>query len=292
MRTGEDQIQQTSVFDTPMNQHIALMRSPRMVVTYWAGPRPSNNEAYSGVFLAAEHLDSVFAGSEPPAHDEWNPQTVNLKDPKFRNPKTDKPRATNPVRIALNRMKELLSASMDQTVLGESAEEVSTLTTISNELGTIFSGATGKSTRVVSPKGTKGANRTKSKRNGVTSSIELESLVSTPHGPISLFKVEVSCSPKALEENVAIQVNTAVIVDGKRKTESEDGLKMPTHLGWIQPQSIPKSWEDLVNAPPDEAALIKYMRASHWEGVYAVLQPQDTAISAEVVAFQSESGEN
>lgn len=52
--------------------HTALMRQPELIVTYIAGPTPTNQYiGYAGVFLADADVDAVFAASEPPTHDAW-----------------------------------------------------------------------------------------------------------------------------------------------------------------------------------------------------------------------------
>lgn len=52
--------------------HVALMRSPRLIVTYREHvPLMSDTWQYAGVFLADDDFDRAFAGSEPPTHDDW-----------------------------------------------------------------------------------------------------------------------------------------------------------------------------------------------------------------------------
>ena len=55
-----------------LTHHTALMRQPELIVRYLRGdPLPSGGWGYSGVFITDEEVDSVFAASEPPAHDDW-----------------------------------------------------------------------------------------------------------------------------------------------------------------------------------------------------------------------------
>jgi hypothetical protein len=50
------------------------MRSPDLVVQYLSGPAKQHpSVGYAGVFKAVDELDEVFAASEPPTHDSWNP---------------------------------------------------------------------------------------------------------------------------------------------------------------------------------------------------------------------------
>lgn len=52
--------------------HVCLLRSPELVVKYYAGPEPiSANLAYAGVFRAFDDMDRTYAAAEPPTHDAW-----------------------------------------------------------------------------------------------------------------------------------------------------------------------------------------------------------------------------
>lgn len=52
--------------------HIALMRTPELVVTYLEGASPLIGRlGYSGVFQCALDVDDMFKAAEPPTHDDW-----------------------------------------------------------------------------------------------------------------------------------------------------------------------------------------------------------------------------
>lgn len=55
-----------------LTHHAALMRAPELIVKYLPG-EPLQNEhfGYAGVFITDREVDSVFADSEPPTHDDW-----------------------------------------------------------------------------------------------------------------------------------------------------------------------------------------------------------------------------
>lgn len=60
-----------------VTHHTALMRQAELVVKYLEGrPLPNNKIGYAGVFITDEAVDSVFANSEPPTHDEWNSKSL------------------------------------------------------------------------------------------------------------------------------------------------------------------------------------------------------------------------
>ena len=52
--------------------HVALMRTPEIVVKYLAGPPSASGKlGYSGVFKCALDVDNAFKSAEPPTHDDW-----------------------------------------------------------------------------------------------------------------------------------------------------------------------------------------------------------------------------
>jgi hypothetical protein len=57
---------------------VALIRAPLMVVAYKSFSETS--PVVVGAFMAAEDVDTALKKSEPPAHDRWDPDSVNLRD--------------------------------------------------------------------------------------------------------------------------------------------------------------------------------------------------------------------
>jgi hypothetical protein len=77
--------------------YAALMRTPHFVVRYLSGPpMPYSHTEYAAVFQANRKVDSVFAEAEPPAHDDWVPDSLS-----------DSRRRTF-VRVALRRIRKAL----------------------------------------------------------------------------------------------------------------------------------------------------------------------------------------
>ncbi|MEZ0350690.1 hypothetical protein [Mycobacterium sp. pR1184] len=60
--------------------HVALMRTPELVVNYFAGATPASGRlGYSGVFKCALDVDDMFKAAEPPTHDDWIYRSVQDK---------------------------------------------------------------------------------------------------------------------------------------------------------------------------------------------------------------------
>lgn len=57
--------------------HVALLRTPELVIEYWEGPPPpEGGTEWAGVFRASDAHDAHFAAAEPPTHDSWNPSLL------------------------------------------------------------------------------------------------------------------------------------------------------------------------------------------------------------------------
>ena len=67
--------------DPDVRSEIALIRSPRFVVSYMNVPKHPSGQSTFGVFFADPALDRDFAEAEPPAHDAWIPTKGKHFDP-------------------------------------------------------------------------------------------------------------------------------------------------------------------------------------------------------------------
>lgn len=57
--------------------HVALLRTPELVVDYLEGPPlPEGEIEWAGVFRCREEHDGRFAHAEPPTHDSWRPELL------------------------------------------------------------------------------------------------------------------------------------------------------------------------------------------------------------------------
>lgn len=75
-------------------RHVALMRNPELIVRYEPGPENEIYE-YAGVFKVDRdaEVDRAFADSEPPTHDDWEPNALEGRTGTY-------------VRVALRRIRE------------------------------------------------------------------------------------------------------------------------------------------------------------------------------------------
>lgn len=80
----EDSPRPASPFSHASSHHVALMRSPELVVEYLPGPEaPDPSLEWGGIFRADDSMDEVFANAEPPTHDAWTPDYLVDKQHKL-----------------------------------------------------------------------------------------------------------------------------------------------------------------------------------------------------------------
>lgn len=279
--TPAESIPKQSVLNDEFTHHVALIRNPRMVVTYWPGPNSEDDRNYAGVFVANHNLDPFFAAAEPTAHDEWNAKSVDLNDPKLRDAKTGKARTRNPVNITFTRLKEFLKPGAHTAVRGADPHSDPNVTAIANELGSIFSNAAGNSTQIISRKPSKPS--TVKHSNGIKTTLHLSDLLASPSGTIAVFRAEVKRSSGASNNELSVTVEGAAVVDGRKFREAESGVVLPIPLGWLS-ESLQSGrhasidWEEIKGEVSAEIPA----GAETWTGEFAFIQPPETAISAEI----------
>lgn len=125
--------------------HVALMRPVELVVKYVAGtPYADSRHEWAGVFICSDddQVESAFAMSEPPAHDDWIPENLPVPGSTF-------------VRVALREIKNKASAyavpAMDAARPGERGTSLAkTSMQLGRLLDSVSGRAPGKSFRVKS----------------------------------------------------------------------------------------------------------------------------------------------
>ncbi|NOD92508.1 hypothetical protein GS636_06895 [Ruegeria sp. HKCCD4884] len=127
---GEEQLQ--SIIPTRL-RHVALMRPAQLVVRYEVGKElADHSQEWGGVFMCSEDIDieGAFARSEPPAHDDWQPESLPAKSYERRF-----------VNLALKRIRDAI-AGEDETTETAPAEEVP-LAIPATAMGRLLPGAQG-----------------------------------------------------------------------------------------------------------------------------------------------------
>ena len=207
-----------------LQNHVALLRKPRMVVKYLPVTAPPSDHASHAVFIADDLVDSDFAGSEPVTHDDWIVQTNSKRG------------TANFVRIALRRIadifKDLHTSDPDATA----ATMTTGATKIAAELGGLVGQFSGNGASASEegpapgppPAGATGSSRRASVR--LSAPPKLCTIDNRPHVEFS-FQVNGGKADAEMRLTVSPQIVTdGGGIDTDFSTEGPFGL--PAFVGW------------------------------------------------------------
>lgn len=117
--------------DRSLENSVALMRAPRIIVKYMDVTAPADDYSVYSVFLADEGVDEDFASSEPVTHDDWI-----VKDAITRG-------SFNFVRIALSRIEGTFKRMHGSSGPATVAQQAAGATRIATALGGLIGGISG-----------------------------------------------------------------------------------------------------------------------------------------------------
>jgi len=199
--------------------HVALMRTPRLVVKYLPVPPHPDGALRAGVFIATDKQNDEFAKSEPAAHDDWRTTTVERYK-------------RNPVRQTLARIQAEFKVAPAAVAPETSEAPLTGVAHVSRLLGRGLPGASGSGAEV------------RPKRPG-TSGTPVTKTVSVSAGPVALgvddygvyadfgFRVDFA-DPTFLRTRRVVALPTYVLDSGQvERREGETG-EYPEILGWYQ----------------------------------------------------------
>lgn len=217
--------------------HVALMRSTWQVVRYMpCRPVRATGRGFAGVFKvdAADAVESAFAQSEPPAHDDWIPDSLEADwDRRY-------------VRIALRRIRETadqISSSIDaQAVVGRGPD----LSRLSQLLGRHMPGGRPPAARAPAGDVVKVA-------GPVPAGIRL-----IDQGTLGLVEerrvltVSFAITGQIPQRGLTVQAMPRVLIVGGGTEHDDDGaLDRPVVIGWRGPDRRLRRDERLLVAPGD-----------------------------------------
>ena len=115
---GQDDSPVSSASISGVCHHVALLRTPELVVDYVPGPAPpEGGTEWAAVFRCRPEVDGHFAAAEPPTHDSWRPELL------------EKSSGKTIVKVGLQRMNEHLALRWG-TPVDSSREGSSTSTAV------------------------------------------------------------------------------------------------------------------------------------------------------------------
>lgn len=242
---------------------IALIREPKFIVKYLRVPEVPGM-TLRGVFIADEHYDSDFAKSEPVAHDDWIPSEMGLVSG-----------SRNPVRIALDGIKETLKSHHSLVVTSSARTQPSGIAKLSQRLSVIMGGANGPGAegRASRPSPKRAPKATDSLKVTIQPDPELQ-LVGDEIRVAFAFSIATPTGLDSATMRLTAEVFVAV-ADGRAEITPPANAPMPTIVGWfkngemiqdgavITADQVPSGLNELVVSPPPDTAIglnIKYER--------------------------------
>src|SRR5699024_6967272 len=273
-----------TVLNKEIEQEIALIRNPRMVVEYWRGPRNLSGTPYCGVFIAEEHADPVFARSEPAAHHEWNHESIQ-NDHALLEAFWGRPANTNPVKILKTRMRELLKDSNVAGRVSGSEKHYQSLTQLSSRLGSIVANAVGGTDAKVPVQKKPRVSATKPKvGRQPRAGLSLATMFRESEDTYSVFKVNFAV-PKGSIPTTATAIPYLATDRGtiKRSDAEEMGIAFPEVHGWSINEEPPTSLSEIPSR--DQTVAIE----SQGQSAFVVVrQPVNTAAGINIEFLQPE----
>lgn len=238
-----------------VSHHIALMRSPELVVDYLEGPPLASSAIeYAGVFKVAPEVEKAFSDAEPPTHDDWQPE--NLQD------QTHK----RFVRRARRRIIELVDDFVGPAQVVPYAAVGGSLAAFADQLGSLLAGVDGTGGRVPRDRGIRervGSQEYHARRRAIIETAEAGALEILDGIPA--FVLGFSISSAAGSQGSTVRARPVVLLDGGTpEVEPPAGSDKPQVIGWRSadgslvatedlwvPRTADGSWSVLVSIPLD-----------------------------------------
>ncbi|GAB5496044.1 MAG: hypothetical protein Phyf2KO_11240 [Phycisphaerales bacterium] len=250
------------------SHHIALMRPAELIVRYLPGPAlDTDTMEYAGVFIADPEVESAYARSEPPAHDDWIPDGL------------EKGEATL-VRVGLRRIRETVEAYTGwNRGSNDGVGDRVAVSALSDYLGGLIIG--GPSGRRVGVKKKRGKKRRKSAQGTgerrrqpwdlrQPQPFDLQVIDGTP---AALFRFQLRCENEAAP---LVTGQPSVVIEGGREEATASGAR-PVVLRWI-----------LEDGESTEGAECRVPTGYRGQVVVAVSMPDRCAVDLRVTARRPE----
>lgn len=251
-----------------LENSVALLRDPRMVVKYLSVASQPDGVPVFGVFISAPDMNKTFAQSEPVTHDDWVYQKTAMAKG-----------APNPVRIALDNIRETfrsLSARGTKAASGVASKGASR---VAAALGSLLAGfaGTGAEEQLPAETNVSGARRP---RKAAVRQVASASLDLLDGEIVAQYRFAVTGGRPG--NHVAIRVAARVVTEsGGNESASPADADMPRFAGWITSRGSLYSEEVLtVPVPCDDEITAMFT------------QPADTAIRVTATVEELEIASN
>ncbi|MFC7861354.1 hypothetical protein ACFQ9D_12755 [Arthrobacter koreensis] len=244
--------------DSALQNTVALMRSPRIVVKYLPVTAPPDEYSLYSVFMADEGVDEDFASSEPVTHDDWI-----IKEAVVRGNR-------NFVRSALKRIEETFNTLYGYVPEATASQKSAGSTRISSILGGVVGGINGYG---VSSQPLGGYSDSKGgKRNSRRAQVRLvtpPALLLIEDAPHVGFTYEIFGGKSG--ERYSISAKAKVVTNtGGTENDSPLAASQPSFVGWMRGGELMAASAMSVTTPSTEQIVAVFT------------QPNDVAVTASI----------
>lgn len=233
---------------------VALLRDPRMVVKYLPVSAQPSGVPVFGVFISAPDMNEKFAKSEPVTHDDWVYQQASVGK-----------NSPNPVRIALDKIRETFRMLSVQGAKAGSGVVSKGASMVSAALGSLLSGFGGSGAESQEATTSDGLHARRPRKATISQRGE-PSLGLLDGEMIARYGFAVTGGRPG--DAIAIRVEARVVTEsGGNESSSPVKAEMPRFVGWLSSDGTLSSEGVLTVAVPsgDEITAV-------------FTQPADTAI--------------
>lgn len=228
-----------------LQNHVALLRKPRMVVKYLPATAPPSDHTAHSVFIADDLVDPDFASSEPVTHDDWIVQTNSKRG------------TANFVRIALNRIGEIFRDLHAADPAATAAAMSTGATKIAAELGGLvgqFSGSHASSVETNTGQRSIPNSRPSGSRRVGARLMAPPKLTMIGDRPHVEFRFQVQGGQK--DTRMQLTASPQIVTDGgsiDTDFSTENPLDLPEFVGWRRGNQIEiDSSSKILFSPPTE----------------------------------------
>lgn len=249
-------------------RHVALLRTPELVVKYMDGGRSLGNDliGFTGVFLADPSADHAFALSEPPTHDDWQPLSVHDK------------RCRGVVTQALTKIRAQVREFATPHAAPNEAGSGKSLAGLSNEFAELLPGLATRSDTTSHSTGSQDTTQRGRQRRARPQAkiLPTNQVVEHDSRPCVVFRVDLTHAKGSESTRLHADV-FAVVSGGGREAEAPNGSSTPRAGWWLTPRGARIDGQSVV-------------AGSRQQGTWSLFVPieDSTAVAVEISASAEE----
>lgn len=224
-----------------LENSVALLRDPRMVVKYMPVSAQPSGVPVFGVFISAPDMNEKFAESEPVTHDDWVYQQAGAAK-----------NSPNPVRIALDRIRETFRELSTQGAKAGTGVASKGASRVAAALGNLLTGFTGNGAEQQQESVSSGGQGTKRPRKASVHQLGDSSLDLMDGEVIAKYVFAVMGGRPG--NPVVLRVAAHVVTEsGGNESARPADAEMPRFIGWMSSNQLLSSEEVLtVPVPSDD----------------------------------------